>query len=302
MIETIAGIEYKRPQVYLMNESGLGVAEFAGRTAYNSFDKSEHLIIKQANNTFKNKHNVNYSESYLKNMAEEMNDIESSDLLNQLAHVYHHDSVLEHINLQYFVKGTSRGVLQEHARHRIQSLTVQSTRYTMSSIINAFIASSNNYNDFKTIIDSLNIFIVSGVAEEFEIQNIFYKLHAQEKILGKDEFLKISLSKDNIEYIQKQNKEVELMNNDKVDSCKEKFKTLESNKQKRNVGDNFKWLVTDNWKVDLVFTMNLRALSNYLKLRDSGAAYFQIQWLAEEIIKATPQKYLNLISKKYKEA
>ena len=63
-----------------------------------------------------------------------------------------------------------------------------------------------------------------------------------------------------------------------------------------------KWLVTDNWKVDLVFTMNLRALSNYLKLRDSGAAYFQIQWLAEEIIKATPQKYLNLISKKYKEA
>jgi thymidylate synthase (FAD) len=41
--------------------------------------------------------------------------------------------------------------------------------------------------------------------------------------------------------------------------------------------------------------MNLRSLKNYLTLRDSGAAFFQIRWLAQEIKKVTPAKYLDLI-------
>ena len=294
MTETVAGIEYKKPQVYLMNESGLGVAEFAGRTAYNSFDKSENSIIRDFDYALFS--GITYTNQSMKNIKEELNNIESSDLLTQLAHVYHHDSVLEHINLQYLVKGTSRGVLQEHARHRIQSLTVQSTRYTMSSVINAFIACNGNFNNFESLIRELDIFIISGEAEDLEIRHLYEKLSMQDEMLefGSEEFMKISLSKDNLEYINS-------LSNISLDdiSQSEVFKTLESNKQKRNVGDNFKWIVTDNWKVDLVFTMNLRALSNYLKLRDSGAAYFGIRWLSAEIIKATPQKYLDLISKKY---
>jgi len=64
---------------------------------------------------------------------------------------------------------------------------------------------------------------------------------------------------------------------------------------------NLKWIVDDNFKVDMVFTMNLRSLKNYLSLRDSGAAYFQIRNLAEEIMNATPDKYLKLIIKSKKE-
>lgn len=41
--------------------------------------------------------------------------------------------------------------------------------------------------------------------------------------------------------------------------------------------------------------MNLRSLKNYLKLRDSGAAYFQIRWLAQAVKEATPNKYLELL-------
>jgi len=51
-------------------------------------------------------------------------------------------------------------------------------------------------------------------------------------------------------------------------------------------------------KVDMVVTFNLRSLKNYFVLRDSGAAYFQIRWLAQEMMKVTPQKYLDLIIKK----
>ena len=42
-----------------------------------------------------------------------------------------HESVLEHITLTYSVKGLSRACLQELARHRHISLSVESTRYTL---------------------------------------------------------------------------------------------------------------------------------------------------------------------------
>lgn len=42
-----------------------------------------------------------------------------------------HESVLEHINLTYSVKGISRALLQELSRHRHISLSVESTRHTL---------------------------------------------------------------------------------------------------------------------------------------------------------------------------
>ena len=42
-----------------------------------------------------------------------------------------HESILEHINLTYSIKGISRACLQEVARHRHISLSVESTRHTL---------------------------------------------------------------------------------------------------------------------------------------------------------------------------
>ena len=42
-----------------------------------------------------------------------------------------HGSVLEHINLTYSIEGLSRACLQELSRHRLISLSVESTRYTL---------------------------------------------------------------------------------------------------------------------------------------------------------------------------
>ena len=42
-----------------------------------------------------------------------------------------HESVLEHINLTYSIKGISRALLQELSRHRHISLSVESTRHTL---------------------------------------------------------------------------------------------------------------------------------------------------------------------------
>ena len=46
-----------------------------------------------------------------------------------------HESVLEHIFLTFEITGITRACLQELARHRLASLTVESTRYTLRKSI-----------------------------------------------------------------------------------------------------------------------------------------------------------------------
>ena len=43
-------IEYEKPKVTLLQQSGLGVAEIAARTCYDSFENSENACVK---NTYK---------------------------------------------------------------------------------------------------------------------------------------------------------------------------------------------------------------------------------------------------------
>ena len=58
----------------------------------------------------------------------------SSEVLGRIIKAGH-ESVLEHINLTYSIKGISRALLQEIARHRHISLSVESTRHTLRKFI-----------------------------------------------------------------------------------------------------------------------------------------------------------------------
>ena len=284
--ETIAGIAYSKPTVVLLQETGIGTAEIAARTCYDSFDVSEHKEIVEFNQLIA----VNEdSEFIMQQSLTEVNGIEHSDLLDKLAWTHFHHSILEHANLTFLVKGTSRGVLQEHARHRIQAISVRSTRYTMGNVINAFVASIAHPNSrvwFGNCIAPMNMFVTQGGYNMWEIDSIWNKLNHQRLALGTTEFTELAVAKSSLEYLS-----VEHPNADKI------FEQLQNGKKKRNVGDNFKHLVSDNWKVDMVVTFNLRSLKNYFELRDSGAAYFQIRWLAQAMKAATPNKYLDLIVK-----
>lgn len=284
-METVNGIEYAKPTVILLQDTGLGVPEYSARTCYDSFDNSENDSIIAFNNLpddVKQDHKL---------LISEINDIDSSDLLGDLAWTYFHHSILEHTNLSFLVKGTSRGVLQEHARHRIQAISVRSTRYTMSSLINAFVVAklvnvTEGYSFFEEQLQKMNLFVTSEpLYNGFQITDIWNKLSYQYLELGKEEFTKISVAKTSLIYL------------DTATDLEETFKLLQDGKKKRNVGDAFKHIVNDNWKVDMVVTFNIRSLKNYFTLRDSGAAFFQIKWLAQAMKEATPQKYLDLIVK-----
>ena len=269
-------IEYQKPKVTLLQQSGLGVAEIAARTCYDSFENSENEAIKNAMSDMD---------------IESINAIDDSNLLRNLAWVHHHHSIIEHATLSYLIQGTSRGVLQEHARRRIQAISVRSTRYTMSSVINAFVASqkdNNPYEFFRDLILDMDIFVITNKDYlNIEIRAMYDKLAYQYKI--DSEFINYSIAKSSLVYI------------DEIDDASTLYQKLQDGKKKRNVGDAFKHIVTDNWKVDMVVTFNMRSLKNYFDLRDSGAAWFQIRWLAQEMKKVTPKKYLKLIDKKIKD-
>jgi thymidylate synthase (FAD) len=276
-MEDVYGIKYTKPEVILMQESGIGVAEVAARTCYDSFESSENEALRDIQKSM--------PEALL---CSEINSIDSSNLLNDLAWTHFHHSILEHATLSFLVRGTSRGVLQEHARHRIQAISVRSTRYTMSSVINAFVASQieNNREFFIEKVLDLDMLVTADKEyNRVEIGAMYDKLKYQASLV--EDFYDISVAKSSLELLQ-----------DKSLISKKLFEALESGKKKRNVGDAFKHIVTDNWKVDMVVTFNLRSLKNYFTLRDSGAAYFGIRWLAQEMMKRTPSKYLDLIIKR----
>jgi len=271
-------IEYEKPKVTLLQQSGLGVAEIAARTCYDSFENSENECVKTAMQHL----DINA-----------INNIDDSDLLANLAWVHHHHSIIEHATLSFLVQGTSRGVLQEHARHRLQAISVRSTRYTMSSVINAFVASLESSDGFAFFLEKLLTFNLFVITDEkylaIEIKAIYDKLQFQYE---KDhEFIINAIAKSSLPFIE-----------DCKGDAQTLFEAFQMGKKKRNVGDGFKHIVSDNWKVDMVVTFNIRSLKNYFDLRDSGAAWFQIQWLAQAMKEVTPTKYLKLIDKKYKNA
>ena len=275
-MEDMYGIQYSKPEVVLLQDTGIGVAETAARTCYDSFTNSENSVIKDIEHIMPNEE-----------MCDELNDIDDSELLDSLAWTYFHHSILEHANLSFLVRGTSRGVLQEHARHRIQAISVRSTRYTMSGIINAFVASKHGGDReffIKTVL-GFDMFVTSDEAyNRIEIGAIYDKLDYQSKIV--EDFHSIAVAKSSIPFIAEYEGDAVAL-----------YAALQAGKKKRNVGDAFKHIISDNVKVDMVVTFNLRSLKNYFTLRDSGAAFFQIRWLAQEMMRVTPKKYLDLIIK-----
>ncbi len=275
-MENMYGIEYSKPEVVLLQDTGIGVAETAARTCYDSFSSSENEVIQNIEHSLPSQ-----------DMCETLNDIDDSELLDNLAWTYFHHSILEHANLSFLVRGTSRGVLQEHARHRIQAISVRSTRYTMSGIINAFVASKHG-GDKQFFIDKVlefDMFVTANVEyNTLEIGAMYDKLNYQSNVV--EDFHSISVAKSSIPFIQQHQGNAQAL-----------YDALQAGKKKRNVGDAFKHIITDNVKVDMVVTFNLRSLKNYFTLRDSGAAFFQIRWLAQEMMRVTPKKYLDLIIK-----
>jgi len=90
--------------VTLLHHTPLTICSNAIRTCWQSFDKSDNGGEKDR------------------------------ELIDRVGNKFKHSSTLEHITYNFYIKGISRALLQELARHRMASLSVKSTRYTLKEL------------------------------------------------------------------------------------------------------------------------------------------------------------------------
>ncbi len=56
------------------------------------------------------------------------------ELIDRVGNKFKHASTLEHLVYTFYIKDISRALLQELSRHRMASLSVKSTRYTLKEL------------------------------------------------------------------------------------------------------------------------------------------------------------------------
>lgn len=56
------------------------------------------------------------------------------ELIDRVGNKFKHASTLEHLVYNFYIQGISRALLQELSRHRMASLSVKSTRYTLKEL------------------------------------------------------------------------------------------------------------------------------------------------------------------------
>jgi len=109
-------------EITLMHNTPLDVCAHAIRTCWQSFDKSDNGGEKDR------------------------------ALIDRVGNKYKHASTLEHLVYTFFISGVSRALLQELARHRIASLSVKSTRYTLKELKNSESFGENEYEKAEKFI------------------------------------------------------------------------------------------------------------------------------------------------------
>ena len=193
-------------QVNLLNFTDLKICSHAIRTCWQSFDKGD-------------------------NGGEK--DIE---LIDRVGNKFKHASTLEHLNYTFYISGISRACLQELARHRMASLSVKSTRYTLKELRNE---------------------------TEFEL----------------GDFVRAS-------------KYIVLTTNEAVDNASIKaLENLREILQSQISLDIAKYCLIESHKSELTWTINARSLQNFLSLRTSKSALWEIRNLAHEIYSALPNEH-----------
>ncbi len=116
-------------KVTLLHNTPLWINAHGARTCWDSGEKSdtEEVVayarqeaIMDGNDCFFNSDNI----------------IGPSDaaLIDRVGNKFKHQSILEHVSYNFYIEGVSRALLQELARHRIASLSVKSTRYTLKEL------------------------------------------------------------------------------------------------------------------------------------------------------------------------
>ena len=172
--------------------------------------------------------------------------------INRVANVSKHASTIEHLVYSFDIDGVSRALLQELARHRIASYTVKSSRYTL---------------------------------KELSLEEPFMEVLHNEPKHG---FMSISTDINR----SRASKYLVFTGIDFVDNSA--ILALEGLRGCISLSisnDKAKYCMPEAYKTSLVMTINARSLQNFLSLRSSKHALWEIQLLANAMYDCIPGEH-----------
>jgi len=194
-------------QVTLLNYTPLNICSHAIRTCWQSFEKGDGGGEKDV------------------------------ELIERVGNKFKHASTLEHLSYNFYIQGISRALLQELARHRVASLSVKSTRYTLKEL---------------------------KKETKFELGD--FDRAARFIVLTGDEMV------DNASIKALENLREILANT---------TKSL----------DIVKYCLPECYKTELTWSVNARSLQNFLSLRSSKSALWEIRNLSLKLYESLPQEH-----------
>jgi len=187
-------------KITLLHHTPLNICAHAIRTCWQSFDKSD--------------------DGGEKDLA----------LIDRVGNKFKHASTLEHITYNFYIQGISRALLQELARHRMASLSVKSTRYTLKELKECDVIEYEKFLVFTS------------------------------------------------------NEIVDRASKTALDNLQKVLKEGISN-------DIAKYCLPESYKTELTWSINARSLQNFLHLRTSKDALWEIRNLANAIYAALPEEH-----------
>jgi thymidylate synthase (FAD) len=188
------------------------------------------------------------------------------DLINRVGNKFKHASTLEHLTYTFYISGVSRALLQELARHRMASPSVKSTRYTLKEL--------------KEETSFTNGMSMAELKEKYqnptEVYADIHMVRASKYLVWTD-----ILSVDFASVVALEN--LRLILNDGVSN------------------DRAKYCLPESYKTELTWTINARSLQNFISLRSSKSALWEIQDLAKMLFSILPQEHRYLFEDCIKE-
>jgi len=121
-------------EVILKHYTPLYICSEAIRNCWDSGEKSDtkEKVERYKKDCIEVNKNCNLYE--LEKVSETIIGEKDAALIERVANKFSHSSTLEHLYMNFSIEGISRALLQELARHRIASLSVKSTRYTLKEL------------------------------------------------------------------------------------------------------------------------------------------------------------------------
>ena len=272
----------KNIKVTLQHHTPLYIASNGARTCWSSQDKSDtsSILDKEVTQYCKiAKIDWTDAEAILSPSIIGPKDLA---LMNRVGNEFKHASILEHISFNFFIDGISRACLQELARHRIASLSVKSSRYTLKELKEEKILIQ------RKLIEEDTEYKYQGDGWWIKDGTPYYSDRLNHTMIYDTKLVEkyCVIPQNLLSY----NKKLHYTNKGRM------LWTIQENLKEGQSNDVAKYDLGESYRTQLTWTINMRSLQNFLSLRTDRTALPEIRLLAHLIYEALPADAQSLVA------